>query len=91
TKHPAILFFHGGGWSEGKPDWFFYTCEEYAKKGWVAIAVEYRLRNRHGSLPPDAIADGKSAIRYLRMNADKLGIETNRIVASGNSAGANLA
>lgn len=88
---PTIVFFHGGGWSEGMPDWFFYTCKDYADKGWVAVAVEYRLRNRHGTLPPDAIADGKSAIRYLRKHAGRLGIDPNRIVASGNSAGANLA
>ncbi|MFL9484867.1 alpha/beta hydrolase [Chitinophagaceae bacterium LWZ2-11] len=88
---PTIVFFHGGGWSEGMPDWFFYTCKEYAAKGWVAVAVEYRLRNRHGTLPPDAIADGKSAIRYLRENAVQLGIDPTRIVVSGNSAGANLA
>lgn len=90
-KHPTIVFFHGGGWSEGMPDWFFSTCQEYAKKGWLAVAVEYRLRNRHGTLPPEAIADGKSTIRYLRTNADRLQIDTNKIVASGNSAGANLA
>ncbi|WP_407483162.1 alpha/beta hydrolase [Elizabethkingia meningoseptica] len=89
-KHPAIVFFHGGGWSEGMPDWFFGTCEEYAKKGWVAVAVEYRLRNRHGNLPPDAIADGKSAVRYLRSNAERLQIDPGKIVVSGNSAGANL-
>ncbi|MBO9658848.1 MAG: alpha/beta hydrolase, partial [Chitinophagaceae bacterium] len=91
TNRPAIIFFHGGGWSEGMPDWFFSSCEAYAKKGWVAVAVEYRLRNRHGSLPPAAIEDGKSAIRYLRNNASRLNIDTSRIVASGNSAGANLA
>jgi acetyl esterase/lipase len=89
--HSAIVFFHGGGWNEGKPDWFFYTCQQYAAKGWVAIAIEYRLRGRHGTLPPEAIADGKSAIRYLRKYAQRLGIDPNHIVASGNSAGANLA
>lgn len=90
-KHPALVCFHGGGWSEGMPDWFFQSCEAYAKKGWVAVAVEYRLRNRHGTFPPDAIEDGKSAIRYLRLNAARLKIDTNKIIAAGNSAGANLA
>lgn len=90
-QHPAIVFFHGGGWSEGKPDWFFYTCQEYAAKGWVAVAIEYRLRDRHGTLPPQAIADGKSAIRYLRKDAQRLKIDPDHIIASGNSAGANLA
>lgn len=91
AAHPAIVFFHGGGWSEGKPDWFFSTCEQYASKGWLAIAIEYRLRDRHGTLPPDAIADGKSAIRYLRKYSTRLKINPDRIIASGNSAGANLA
>lgn len=39
-QRPAIVFFHGGSWSEGKPDWFFETCRTYTKKGWVACAVE---------------------------------------------------
>lgn len=89
--HPAIVFFHGGSWSEGKPDWFFSTCQYYAQKGWVACALEYRTFGRHGTLPFEAVMDAKSAIRWLRQNAGAYKIDTNKIVATGNSAGGHLA
>ncbi|MBA4849733.1 alpha/beta hydrolase [Emticicia sp. BO119] len=90
-KRPAIVFFHGGSWSEGKPDWFFSTCQSYAQKGWVACAVEYRTYSRHGTLPFEAVMDAKSAIRWIRQNADVYKVDTTRIIATGNSAGGHLA
>lgn len=70
-NRPAIVYFHGGSWSHGKPDWFFETAEFYAKKGWVATAVEYRIKGRQGTYPFEAVKDAKSAIRWLRENAKK--------------------
>ncbi len=90
-KRPVIVFLHGGSWSEGKPDWFFYNCQGYAQKGWVACAVEYRVYGREGTLPFEAVKDARSAIRWLRMHAAEYGIDTSRIVVSGNSAGGHLA
>lgn len=90
NKHPAIVYFHGGSWSEGKPDWFFSECKEDAKKGWVSCAVEYRTYGVYGTLPFAAVMDAKSAIRWLRQHAPDYNIDTNRIVASGNSAGGHL-
>jgi acetyl esterase/lipase len=90
NKRPVIVYFHGGSWSEGKPDCFFYACESYAKKGWVACAVEYRIYGRQGTLPFDAVMDAKSAIRWLRQHSTEYNIDTNKIVASGNSAGGHL-
>jgi acetyl esterase/lipase len=90
NKKTAIIFFHGGGWTDGKPDWFFKTCKMYVKKGWVAASVEYRIANRHGTLPFESVKDAKSAIRWIRLNADKYGIDKNKIIASGNSAGGHL-
>jgi len=89
-KRPVIVYFSGGSWSEGKPDWNFYSCQSYAKKGWVGVTVEYRLADRHGTLPFEAVMDAKSAIRWLRENADEYNIDPERIVASGNSAGGHL-
>jgi acetyl esterase/lipase len=86
-----MVYFHGGSWSEGKPDWFFYSCRSDAKNGWVACAVEYRLYGRQGATPFDAVKDARSAIRWLRQHAKQYGIDTDRIVASGNSAGGHLA
>lgn len=89
-KRPVIVYFSGGSWSEGKPDWNFYACQSYEKKGWVSVAVEYRLSYRQGTLPFEAVMDAKSAIRWLRQHANEYNIDTNRIVASGNSAGGHL-
>jgi len=89
-KRPVIVYFTGGSWTEGKPDWNFPACENYARKGWIGVAVEYRLAYRQGTLPFEAVMDAKSAIRWLRKNAKKYNIDTNRIVGSGNSAGGHL-
>jgi len=90
-QSPVMVYFHGGSWSEGKPDWFFPACGDYAKEGWVAVSVEYRLAYRHGTLPFESVMDARSAIRWLRQHAGEYNIDTNRIVVSGNSAGGHLA
>lgn len=89
-RSPVIVYFHGGSWSEGKPDWSFSACQKYSEKGWVGVTVEYRLADRHGTLPFEAVMDAKSAIRWLRENADEYNIDPERIIASGNSAGGHL-
>lgn len=89
-KRPVIVYFNGGSWSEGKPDWSFPACQNYANKGWVGVVVEYRLAYRQGTLPFESVMDAKSAIRWLRQHAGEYNIDTNRIVASGNSAGGHL-
>ena len=86
----AFIYFHGGGWTEGKPDWFFETCRNHAKNGVVAAAVEYRIFNRHGTFPFESVKDAKSAIRWIRENADRYRIDKEKIIASGNSAGGHL-
>ncbi|MBK6263839.1 alpha/beta hydrolase fold domain-containing protein [Marivirga sp. S37H4] len=91
SSRPTIVYFHGGSWSEGKPDWFFEAGEYYAKKGYVAAAVEYRIKARHNTLPFEAVKDAKSSIRWLREHADKFNIDANKIIVTGNSAGGHLA
>lgn len=89
-KRPVMVYFHAGNWTDGKPDWAFDDCKSYARKGWVACAVEYRIYDREGTLPFDAVKDARSAIRWLRQHAGEFSIDTGRIVASGNSAGGHL-
>lgn len=89
-KRPVIVYFNGGSWSEGKPDWSFSACQSFANNGWVGVAVEYRLAYRQGTLPFESVMDAKSAIRWLRQHADEYNIDANKIVASGNSAGGHL-
>ena len=89
-KRPTIVQFHGGSWSEGKPDWFFSTAESYAKQGWVVGVVEYRIKGKQGTYPFESVKDAKSAIRWIRENAKKYNIDSNKIIATGNSAGGHL-
>lgn len=89
-KRPVIVYFSGGSWSEGKPDWNFSACQNDANNGWVGVTVEYRLAYRQGTLPFESVMDAKSAIRWLRQHADEFNIDVNKIVASGNSAGGHL-
>ena len=90
TKRPVIVYFSGGSWTKGTPEWAFYDCTNFSKNGWVAVSVEYRVADRYETTPFEAVKDARSAIRWLRMNADTYNIDTNRIVASGNSAGGHL-
>lgn len=88
---PAIVFFFGGGWRGGTPGQFLPHCQYLAKRGMVAISVDYRVKNRNDSSPQDAVADAKAAIRWVRQNAERLGVDPERVVASGGSAGGHLA
>jgi acetyl esterase/lipase len=90
-KRPAFLFFHGGGWSTGMPEWGYWDCKKYASKGMVTITFEYRLMDIYGNKIVDCVRDAKDAVYWVRAHANELGIDTAKIVASGFSAGAHLA
>jgi acetyl esterase/lipase len=90
-KRPAFLFFHGGSWAAGMPEWGYQHCQRYAKLGLVGISFEYRLSWRHGTTPLDSVKDAKSAVRWVRTHADDLGIDPARIIVAGFSAGGHLA
>jgi len=88
---PAIVFFFGGGWVGGTPTQFYHQCDYLASRGMMAISAEYRVKNTHGTTPFECVADGKSAIRWVRANAARLGVNPNKIVAGGGSAGGHVA
>ena len=88
---PCIVFFFGGGWSGGTPRQFFPHSRYLSSRGMVAISAEYRTETSHGTTPYECVSDGKSAIRWIRANANDLGVDTRRIVAGGGSAGGHVA
>lgn len=88
---PVIVFFFGGGWSSGTSKQFYEQSRYFAQKGMVAIAAEYRVNKTHGTTPFDAVTDAKSVIRWVREQAKTLGVNPNKIVAAGASAGGHLA
>lgn len=91
-QRPAMVFFHGGGWTGGAPTQFTQHSDYLATRGMVCIQVEYRLIKKGDSGPPiDCVHDAKSAMRWVRSHAGELGIDPNRIGAGGGSAGGHLA
>ena len=90
-QRPAIVFFFGGGWNGGTPKQFDPHCRYLASRGMVAITAEYRVKSRNKTTPFECVKDGKSAIRWVRENAGKLGVDPRRIAAGGGSAGGHVA
>lgn len=91
-QRPAMVFFHGGGWTGGGPKQFDQHSAYLATRGMVCIQVEYRLIEKGDKGPPvNCVADAKSAMRWVRSRAAELGIDPNRIGAGGGSAGGHLA
>ncbi len=88
---PAIVDFHGGSWVGGSVDMLISSSAWFRDHGMIAITVDYRLKSRHGTTPLECIEDAKSAIRYVRTHAKELGVDPDRIVASGGSAGGHIA
>ncbi len=89
--YSCIVFFHGGGWNSGDYKQFERQSIYFASRGMVAFSVEYRIRNKHGTSPIEAMEDAKSAIRFIRSNAKLFSVNPNLIAAAGGSAGGHLA
>ena len=90
-RRAAIVFFFGGGWSGGEAKQFYQQARALATQGMVAFSADYRVKTRHKTTPFECVKDGKSAIRWVRENAATLGIDPDRIVAAGGSAGGHVA
>lgn len=88
---PAIVFFFGGGWNSGSPAQFADQARHFARHGMIAITADYRVKSRHGVQVVECVKDAKAAIAWVRENAGRLGIDPNKIAASGGSAGGHLA
>jgi len=90
-RRAGIVFFFGGGWVGGSPEQFYPHSRRLASLGMVAMSAVYRTMKSNGTDPFACIADGKSAVRWIRTHAGELGIDPERIVASGGSAGGHVA
>lgn len=90
-KRPAIVFFFGGGWVGGHPRQFYHQAKRFADLGLVTFCAEYRVRKTHKTSPFESVKDGMSAVSWIRENAESLGVDPNRIVAAGGSAGGHVA
>ncbi|AMV35462.1 Acetylxylan esterase precursor [Pirellula sp. SH-Sr6A] len=91
SPKPAIVFFFGGGWNSGSPDQFEKQARHFAQRGMIAITADYRVKSRHGTKVVDCVEDAKAAVAWVRDNAQRFGIDPDKIAASGGSAGGHLA
>ena len=91
-RRACYVVIHGGGWTSGSPLRMYPFADHYAKLGLLGISVEYRLVGKSaGTTPFECAKDGRSAIRYIRAHASELGIDPQKIIVSGGSAGGHVA
>jgi acetyl esterase/lipase len=88
-KRMATIHIHGGGFTGGSKDTLVERVPPYAARGYVAIAVQYRLVGE--AKWPSQIEDVKAAIRWARANAKSLGFDAEKLAVVGHSAGGQLA
>lgn len=88
---PCFVSFFGGGWTKGTPERVIHWAKWAAAHGMVGIAPDYRTRDRLGGQPEDCIADARAAIDWIAAHAEQLGIDPEKIVVLGSSAGGHVA
>lgn len=85
---PGVVFVHGGGWAGGDPSQAAGNGMHFAQRGIATVSISYRLAPRHRF--PAALDDVRRGLRYVRANAASFGIDPDRLVLLGLSAGAHL-
>jgi len=87
---PALLYFHGGGFTVGSVNTHDALCRMLAARGdCFVISVDYRLAPEYRF--PTAVNDAFDALSWLHQNAPTMGIDPARIAVGGDSAGGTLA
>lgn len=94
SKVPGLIMFHGGGWGGGDLTQFRKACQYFSTRGLVAATVNYQLAGKQEtgqkSRKEVCIVDAKSAIRWFKQHAAELGIDPQRIITGGGSAGGHI-
>jgi acetyl esterase/lipase len=89
---PALVWFHGGGWVINSKENIEGIAFDIAEAGgFHLVSVGYRLAGQGAEDWPGIVREVKSAVRWLKQNAEGLGIDPDAIVVTGESAGAHLA
>lgn len=98
AKVPGLILFHGGGWTGGSLSQFRTACAYFASRGLVCATAEYQMHSKADVAKLHApeshkrvcITDAKSAIRWFKQKAPELGIDPQRIITGGGSAGGHI-
>jgi predicted esterase len=103
TKRPCVVYIFGGGFYMKVDDCTTEVCKGMVQKGYVVASIDYRIGFQNAMASAQcqgdfntgfypavirAVQDARSAVRYLKANAERLGIDPNKIFIGGQSAGA---
>ncbi len=89
---PALVWIHGGGWMRGIKENVDQIAFDMASiGGYQLISVDYRYADDKSAPWPEIVFDIKAAIRWIKIHAEELGVDPERIILAGESAGAHLA
>jgi acetyl esterase/lipase len=91
TNRPAVIWGFGGAWMAGNKDQLGPYATDSAKRGYVGITIDYRIRSQAGpvlDMAGDAYDDTMAAVEFVKAHAAEYGINPDAIVAAGYSAGA---
>ena len=86
---PTIVWFHGGAWKIGDRKSVERIAAEQLERGFALVSVSYSLSDK--AQWPVQCHEAKAAIRYLRANSAQLGLDPDKLIAAGMSAGAHMA
>ena len=87
----AVIILYSSAWDRGRPTQFAPHAMYFAGRGAVAVLIDYRTASNHGGTPLDAIKDARSAVRWMRLYAEQLEVDPEKIILVGGSAGAHAA
>jgi acetyl esterase/lipase len=98
SKVPGLILFHGGSWSGGSLSQFRIACAYFASRGLVCATSEYQILSKADAkkLPAGetrkrvCVTDAKSSIRWFKQHASELGVDPQRIITGGGSAGGHI-
>lgn len=89
TKNGVILMIHGGGWVAGEKDAYLESMKAYAEKGYVSCATNYRYLSKKINCE-DILNDLNSAVKLIKETLYTYGINAEKLVLTGGSAGGHL-
>ena len=90
-RRPAVVLIHGGGWTSFDKSTMHGMGQFLARAGFVGFSVDYRLFQGGENRWPAQLDDVQRAVRWVRANAAKYGVDNGRVGAFGHSAGGQLA
>ena len=90
-SYPALVAVHGGGWWVGSAEFYCHWGPWLAQRGYVLLAIDYRLVRKDRKTFPEAVHDVRAAVQFLRSRGEAVKVDPERIALIGDSAGAHLA